>query len=77
MLDSNGYNNGSERVEEDLSCLLMGDGGDTGVWILLGLSIVAVKRGFRWRMFGGWRLFNGLVILVVWSFWLFWRFVNV
>jgi hypothetical protein len=47
MLDSNGYNNGSERVEEDLSCLLMGDGGDAGVWILLGVSIVAVKRGFR------------------------------
>jgi hypothetical protein len=30
MLDSNGYNNGSERVEEDLSCLLMGDGGSVG-----------------------------------------------
>ena len=47
MLDSNGYNNGSERVEEDLSCLLMGDGGDAGVWILLGVSIVAVRKGFR------------------------------
>jgi hypothetical protein len=46
MLDSNGYSNGSERVEEDLSCLLMGEAGDAGVSILLGVSIVAVKRAF-------------------------------
>ena len=39
MLDSNGCNSGSERVEEDLSGLLVGASGVAGVWIPSGESI--------------------------------------
>ena len=40
MLDSNGYNNGSERVEEYLSGLLIGGSGEAGVWTRSGESIM-------------------------------------
>lgn len=59
MLDSNGYNNGSERVEEDLSGLLIGGSGEAGVWIRPGESIMVSKTvlgrgcwGVVWWLFG-------------------------
>jgi hypothetical protein len=74
MLDSNGYNSGSERVEEDLSGLLVGASGVAGVWMPSGESIVLFKaelgRGccvvVVWWSF--WWLFGGRLVVVWWLF---------
>lgn len=46
MFESKGYSTGSERVDEDLSGLLVGNGGEAGVGVWSGVeeTIVAVME---------------------------------